>query len=322
MNHRLLLDKIDYDDHSITIGTETYRLNTAHFPTVSPQKPWALTDEEKLVVDKLQTSFLTSDKLQSHIRFMYSKGSIYLKHNGNLLFHASIPMNEDGSFKVVNLYGEKASGKTLMDKMDQWARESYFSGGNKTSGTDFLWYLWCNENSPLFGKDKMATFERYFIDDKKSHKEKYAPYFTMVTNENIALQVLTEFDLDPKESHIINGHVPVKTNAGESPIKANGRLLVIDGGFAKAYQSTTGIAGYTLIYNSYGLQLASHEPFESVDKAINEGIDIRSTTSVIEKVVDRKKVADTDIGERLRKQIYYLEMLIAAYRKGIVKEKL
>lgn len=321
MDHRLLLDKVDYQTHKINIDEETYKLNTTHFPTINPEKPWELTDDEKVVIDKLQTSFLTSEKLQTHIRFMYSKGSIYLKHNGNLLFHASIPMNEDGSFKSINLYGEKNSGKALMDKMDLWARESYFSRGNKTSGTDFLWYLWCNENSPLFGKDKMATFERYFIDDKKAHKENYAPYFIMVADEKIALQVLTEFGLDPKESHIINGHVPVKTGAGESPIKANGKLLVIDGGFAQAYQSTTGIAGYTLIYNSYGLQLASHEPFESVDKAINEGIDIRSTTSVIEKVVDRKKVADTDIGDRLRKQIDYLEMLIAAYRKGIVKEK-
>ncbi|MBF7096035.1 fructose-1,6-bisphosphatase [Alkalibacter mobilis] len=322
MENRQLLDKIDYDKFTINIDGETYQLNTNSFPTVDPEKPWELTEEELHVIDRLQTSFLTSDKLQKHIRFMYAKGSIYLKHNGNLLFHASIPMNQDGTFKTVELYGEKASGMALMDKMDKWAREAYFSLENNPCGTEFLWYLWCNINSPLFGKDKMATFERYFITDKKPHKERYTPYFTMVSEERVAKMVLEEFGMDPDDSHIINGHVPVKTRDGESPIKANGKLLVIDGGFAKAYQKTTGIAGYTLIYNSYGLQLASHEPFESVDRAINDGIDIRSTTSVIEKVLERKTVGDTDIGTKLKKQIYYLEMLIQAYRKGIVKEKL
>jgi fructose-1,6-bisphosphatase-3 len=321
MDNRQLLDKIDYENYTILVDGITYPLNTHSFPTVDPQLPWMLTEDEQHVIDRLQMSFLTADNLQKHIRFMYSKGSIYLKYNGNLLFHASIPMNEDGSFKEVTLYGETAAGKALMDKMDQWAREAYFSSSKHTCGSAFLWYLWCNEHSPLFGKDKMATFERYFIEDKVPHKENYTPYFVLVTEEPVAEKVLEAFGLDPLESHIINGHVPVKTKAGESPIKANGKLLVIDGGFAKAYQSTTGIAGYTLIYNSFGLQLASHEPFESVDKAIQEGIDIRSTISVIEKVVERKKVVDTDIGERLKKQIHYLEMLIQAYRKGIVKEK-
>lgn len=321
MEHRQLLDKIDYEKYTILVDGVTYPLNTCCFPTVDPQTPWALTEEEQHVIDRLQTSFLTAEKLQAHIRFLFSKGSIYLKYNGNLLFHASIPMNADGSFKMVTLYGETASGKGLMDKMDQWAREAYFSKSEKSCGTAFLWYLWCHEDSPLFGKDKMATLERYFIDDKTPHKERYTPYFMLVNEESIAKVVLGEFGLRPEESHIINGHVPVKTTSGESPIKANGKLLVIDGGFAKAYQSTTGIAGYTLIYNSYGLQLASHEPFESVEKAIRDGIDIRSTTSVIEKVLERKRVEDTDIGQRLQSQIYYLEMLIQAYRKGIVKEK-
>ncbi|QSX07532.1 fructose-1,6-bisphosphatase [Alkalibacter rhizosphaerae] len=321
MENRLLLDKINYENHTIQIDGTIYPLNTTHFPTVDPQTPWMLTEDEQHVMDRLQTSFLTAEKLQTHIRFLYAKGSIYLKYNGNLLFHASIPMNEDGTFKEVTLYGETASGKALMTKMDQWAREAYFSKSRRSCGTAFLWYLWCHEDSPLFGKDKMATFERYFVDDKGPHKERYTPYFTLVNEESTAIRVLQEFGLDPKENHIINGHVPVKTTSGESPIKANGRLLVIDGGFAKAYQSTTGIAGYTLIYNSYGLQLASHEPFESVEKAINDGVDIRSTISVIEKVLERKRVENTDIGEKLKKQIYYLEMLIQAYRKGIVKEK-
>lgn len=321
MDNRQLLDKIDYNEYTIVVDGVTYPLNTKSFPTVDPTEPWVLTEEEQHVMDRLQASFLTADKLQSHIRFLYSKGSIYLKYNGNLLFHASIPMNQDGTFKEVTLYGETASGKVLMDKMDQWAREAYFSKSRRSCGTAFLWYLWCHEDSPLFGKDKMATLERYFIDDKTPHKERYTPYFLLVNEEEVAIRVLEEFGLKPEECHIINGHVPVKATSGESPIKANGKLLVIDGGFAKAYQSTTGIAGYTLIYNSYGLQLASHEPFESVEKSIREGIDIRSTTSVIEKVLERKRVIDTDNGKKLLSQIHYLEMLIQAYRKGIVKEK-
>ena len=322
MSSRLFLDKIDYDSANITIDGETYPLTTNCFPTFNKEKPWELSDEETSIVDKLKSSFLVSDKLQQHVRFLYSKGSIYLTYNSNLLFHASIPMNEDGSFKEVQLMGKKHTGKSLLDELDKNVREAYFGNGNKKVSTDIFWYLWCHQDSPLFGKDKMATFERYMIKDKKLHKEITSSYFTLVTEEKIAKKILMEFNLDPDESHIINGHVPVKTKDGESPIKANGKLLVIDGGFAKAYQSTTGIAGYTLIYNSYGLQLASHEPFESIESAIKKGIDIRSSTRVIEKVLDRKRVSDTDIGKKLNRQIYFLEMLICAYRKGIIKQKL
>lgn len=322
MEHRLLLDKIDYVNHTITIDNEEYILNAEHFPTVDPSAPWRLTEEEKITIDKLRYSFLKSEKLQRHIRFLFAKGGMYLAYNSNLLFHASLPMNQDGTFKTLNLNGLELSGKELLDKMDQWAREAYFDREKRNNRTDFLWYLWCHQDSPLFGKDKMATFERYFIDDKKPHKERYTPYFTIVTHEKTARMILEEFGLDPDKGHIVNGHVPVKTGKGESPIKANGKLLVIDGGFAKAYQNETGIAGYTLIYNSYGLQLISHEPFESVEKSITEGIDIRSTLSVVEKVVERQKISDTDNGELLKKQIYYLEMLLSAYRKGAIKEKL
>ncbi|NTW71247.1 MAG: fructose-1,6-bisphosphatase, partial [Eubacteriaceae bacterium] len=321
MNDRLLLDKINYEDFTIKVGSEEYKLNNSTFPTLDSKEPWKLNEDEKSVIDKLRYSFLKSENLQKHIRFMYAKGGMYLTYNSNLLFHASVPMNENGTFKKVRINGDEFSGKELLDKMEQWAREAYFNREDKENSTDFLWYLWCHQDSPLFGKDKMATLERYFIDDKTSHKETYTPYFILVNDEQIAKMILKEFGLDPEAAHIINGHVPVKTGKGESPIKANGRLLVIDGGFAKAYQSTTGIAGYTLIYNSYGLQLASHEPFESVEKSVIEGIDIRSTISVVEKVVNRKKVSDTDMGQKLKRQIDYLEMLLGAYRKGVIKEK-
>jgi len=322
MEDRLLLDKINYEDHTIRIGGKTYALNISMFPTVDLKEPWKLTEEEQSLMDKLRYSFLRSEKLQRHIRFLFAKGSMYLKYNSNLLFHASLPMNEDGTFKTICLNGSEICGKPLLDKMEQWAREAYFGRESKKTSTDFLWYLWCHQDSPLFGKDKMATFERYLIDDKTTHKEHYTPYFTLVNDEKTAMKILEEFGIDPTKGHIINGHVPVKTGKGESPIKANGKLLVIDGGFAKAYQSETGIAGYTLIYNSFGLQLVSHEPFESVEKSVIDGIDIRSTLSVVEKVVDRKLISDTDIGERIQQQIYYLEMLLSAYHKGVIKEKI
>ncbi|OPX84554.1 MAG: Fructose-1,6-bisphosphatase class 3 [Pelotomaculum sp. PtaB.Bin117] len=322
MNHRLLLDKINYEEHTINVEGAVYKLNDQIFPTIDPKEPWKLTVEEKSVINKLRYTFLKSEKLQKHVRFMFAKGSMYLKYNSNLLFHASIPMNPEGTFKIIKLNGVECSGKYLLDNLDQWSREAYFGRENKDISTDILWYLWCHQDSPLFGKDKMATLERYFIDDKAPHKENYTPYYTLVDDERIARMILAEFGLDPEKGHIINGHVPVKTRKGESPIKANGKLLVIDGGFAKAYQSETGIAGYTLIYNSYGLMLASHEPFESVEKSVNEGMDIHSTLSVVEKVVDRKKISDTDNGQELKKQIYYLEMLLSAFRTGVIKEKL
>lgn len=322
MNDRLLLDKINYEEHTINVEGVVYKLNDQNFPTIDPKEPWKLTEEEKSVINKLRYTFLKSEKLQEHIRFMFAKGSMYLKYNSNLLFHASIPMNSDGTFKIIKLNGLECSGKYLLDNLEQWSREAYFGRENKDNSTDILWYLWCHQDSPLFGKDKMATLERYFIDDKTPHKEHYTPYYTLVDDEKIARMILAQFGLDPEKGHIINGHVPVKAGKGESPIKANNKLLVIDGGFAKAYQSETGIAGYTLIYNSYGLMLANHEPFESAEKSVNEGTDIHSTLSIVEKVVDRKKISDTDNGQKMKKQIYYLEMLLSAFRTGVIKEKL
>ena len=323
MTDRQLLRKLDLTAGTVEVDGVVYALNDTNFPTVDPEAPWALTEDEQLVIDRLVYTFSHSEKLQKHIRFMYAKGSMYLVYNNNLLFHACVLLNDDGSFKVKKINGKYYSGKALMDKFDQMAREAYFSARDEDPNkSDFLWYLWCNQDSPLFGKSKMATFERYFIDDKTPHKEHYMPFYLKIDeNEQIAVNILKEFGVDPDEGHLINGHVPVKATSGESPIRAGGKQLVIDGGFAKAYQKTTGIAGYTLTYNSYGLTLISHDPFESVEKAIQEGVDIKSTKQVIETTIERKRVKDTDIGKNILAQVHELEMLISAYRKGIIKEK-
>ena len=323
MKDRQLLRAINFESGTVTVDGVEYPLNDTDFPTLDPAKPAAFTPEEKAVLDRLVYSFAHSDKLQRHIHFIYAKGSMYLIYNDNLLFHACIPMNADGTFKSFRYKGRDYAGKELMDKFDQLSREAYFSDSNeKPPRSDFLWFLWCHKDSPLFGKDKMATFERYFIDDKTPHKENYTPYYTMIDeSDTMADTILKEFGLDPSQGHIINGHVPVKAKSGESPIRAHGKQLVIDGGFAKAYQKTTGIAGYTLTYNSYGMTLISHRPFESVEKAIRDGVDIKSTKQVIETNLNRKRVADTDIGKNLKTQVVDLEMLIAAYRKGFIKEK-
>ncbi len=325
MEKRQLLRKINYTDFTIEVDGQSYLLNDTNFPTIDPQNPSALNDDEALVMERLINTFTQSEKLQKHIRFMYAKGSMYKVYNNNLLFHACIPLTSDGNFKEVIINNQAFSGKSLMDKYDQMARDAFFNHScpNDQNNTDFLWFLWCHADSPLFGKDKMATFERYFIDDKVSHKERYEPFYPLIDDDpTIATKILLEFGVDPDEGHVINGHIPVKTIAGESPIRANGKQLVIDGGFAKAYQKTTGIAGYTLTYNSYGLILISHDPFESVEKAIKDGVDINSTQRVIEKTLNRKRVRDTDNGKELLSQIDDLEMLIAAYNKGIIKEKL
>ncbi|MFW2487483.1 fructose-1,6-bisphosphatase [Clostridium chromiireducens] len=326
MEDRLLLNNIDYKEGTINLGGKIYKLNDTNFPTINPANPYELIPEEKDLVEKLRSSFLNSEKLQKHVSFLFAKGSMYLKHNSNLLYHGCIPLNEDGSFKRVNIgaSGEEYSGKAYLDRLEILVREGYFYKNNpeaKLYGMDITWYLWNGVDSPLFGKDKMTTFERYFIDDEETHLEKKNYYFELEDNEKACNIIFEEFGLDPNDSHIINGHVPVKIKKGESPIKANGKLLVIDGGFSRAYQAQTGIAGYTLIYNSYGLLLVSHEPFESTQKAIEEEKDILSTTLVLEQQVERKRVGDTDIGEELKLQIKDLELLLDAYRKGIIKEQ-
>ncbi|GAA0179370.1 fructose-1,6-bisphosphatase [Clostridium sediminicola] len=323
MDDRLLLHRINFETGTIDLYGKEYKLTDTNFPTIDVSDPYKLSDEEKILIMKLKDSFLHSEKLQRHIRFLYSKGSMYLVCNSNLLFHGCIPLNEDGTFKEVEIDGDLYKGKKLLDKFDTIAREAYFFKDGKNTqynALDLAWYLWCGPDSPQFGKDKMTTFERYFISDKKTHHEKLSNYYQYRNDKDFVYNLLKEFSLNPETSHIINGHVPVKTIDGESPIKAGGKLLAIDGGFCKAYQPQTGIAGYTLVYNSYGLLLISHEPFESIEKAIVENKDILSSAIIIERTLVRKRVIDTDKGQMLKKQIKELEMLLLAYRNGFIKE--
>lgn len=323
MEDRLLLEKINYEAGTIDLYGKEYALKDTNFPTINPKDPYELTSGEKDLIQKLKLSFINSEKLQKHIRFMYSKGSMYTIYNSNLLYHGCISLNEDGTFKKASIFGAELSGKAFIDRLERSAREGYlYKKGSevKKNGMDILWYLWSGPDSPLFGKAKMTTFERYFIADKETQKEEKNPYYKYRDSEKLCTRIFEEFRLDPENSHIINGHVPVKTKTGESPIKANGRLLVIDGGFCRAYQPETGIAGYTLIYNSYGLLLTSHEPFESITKAIEEEKDIISSTVILEHSVTRKRVEDTDIGKEIKGNIKELEKLLTAYRKGLIKE--
>lgn len=325
MEDRLLLDKINYDDYTININGKTYNLNNQFFPTIDINNPYKLTEEETRVLNRMKECFLESDKLEQHIKFLYSNGSMYLNYNSNLLYHSCIPLNEKGEFRKVNLGKESLHGKELFDKFDFLARMYYFNNDEideKLYGKDLMWYLWCNGNSPVFGKNKMTTFERYFIDDKSTHLEKKDPYYKFREDEDVINNILIEFGLDPANSHIINGHVPVKASRGESPIKANGKLLVIDGGFSKSYQPKTGLAGYTLIYNSYGIRLASHEPFESKMKAIKEEKDILSTLELLEEMDNRKHIYDTDKGKELKERVEYLKKLLSAYRLGLINENI
>lgn len=322
LDHRLLLDKINYNEGTISLNNQTYELSDKLFPTINPEKPFELTPEERKLIDKLQISFLNSDKLQKHVLFLFNKGSIYLTYNSNLLFHGCIPLNKDMTFKSMILNGESYKGKALLDTFDCLAREGYFSKRNsleKQYGMDILWYLWTGECSSLFGKKDIATFERYFIKNEETHIEKKNPYYEFRDSEEMCNMIFKEFNLNPSESRIINGHVPVKDRFGESPVKSNGKLIVIDGGFAKAYRKETGISGYTLIYNSYGLQLICHESFRSIEDAFSKETDIHSSMRIVEKL-DRKKVGDTDIGKDLKNQINDLKLLLDAYRKGLINE--
>lgn len=323
MDDRLLLDKIDFEKGEIQIGKHSYKLLDQHFPTIDPKNPYALTKEEEDLMDMLQSSFLTSDLLQKHIKVLYSKGSMFLTYNSNLLYHGCIPMTEKNDFTELTIGNKKYKGKSLLEKLDIMARRAYFDAGTDDCpiNQDYLWYLWCGPESPLFGKKKMATFERYFIAEKDTHKEDKNPYYNLRDQEVTCRTILSEFGLNPDISHIINGHVPVKASSGESPIKANGKLLVIDGGMSIPYQKVTGLSGYTLIYNSYGLVLVEHNQFTSIEEAIQNDSDIVSSRKIVETNATRKRVADTDIGKVLKNQIKDLKMLLASYRKGFIKER-
>lgn len=322
MEDRLLLDKIDYASGTIDIDGSTYPLLDTQFPTIDPTNPYTLSDGEQQLLEKLRQSFANSRRLQRHVRFLYTHGSMYTAVNGNLLYHGCIPLNEDGSFQAFVVDDEEYAAREFMDRVDRLARQGYYATdpAAKLYGQDAMWYLWSGAQSPLFGKDRMATFERYFIADKSTHTEAQNPYYRLRYEEATIAKILDEFGLDAEHGHIINGHVPVKVKKGESPIKAGGRLIVIDGGFARAYQEVTGIAGYTLIFNSYGLLLASHTPFESRQRAIEDCLDVVSHTQILERNTRRIRIRDTDEGVSIQQQIEDLELLIAAYQNGVLKQ--
>ena len=323
MEKRLLLDKINIEKGTVCVEETEYPLKDVSFPTIDWEDPYRLSEDEADVMERLVTAFVNCEKLQRHVRFLYTQGSLYKVYNGNLLYHGCVPLNEDGTFTRVNVFGKEYAGKELYDVLEGYARKGYYAidPKEKKKGQDILWFIWENQNSPVFGKAKMTTFERYFIADKKTHQEPKNPYYRLLEKEKVVNRILEEFGLEGAEAHIINGHIPVEAKKGESPVKCNGKLLIIDGGFSKAYQPKTGIAGYTLIYNSYGLVLAAHEPFESVEKAVQDGSDIVSHTVLVQQVVRRKTVADTDIGKSLKESIHDLEELLAAYRAGTIVEK-
>ena len=324
MDDRLLLDKIDFANKTVTIAGQSYEMNDVDFPTVNPENPYKLTSEEAELMERLRQAFVHCEKLQRHVRFLFSKGGLYKVHNSNLLYHGCVPMDEEGNFLKVEVDGQEYAGKKLYDVLEYYARKGFYSRHNvaeKRKGQDMLWYIWTGPNSPVFGKNKMATFERYFVKDKSTHTEVKNSYYRLMDNEEIVNKILREFNLDEVKSHIVNGHVPVEIKKGETPIKCGGKLLIIDGGFSKAYQSKTGIAGYTLVSNSHGMRLVAHETFESKEDAIQRESDIFSDTILIETAVNRLRVSDTDIGRELQESIGYLELLLQAYQDGTIVEK-
>mgnify|MGYP005782234163 FL=1 len=324
LNSRNLLHHINFETGMIEIDGKEYQMLDMNFPTIDPKKPYTLTREEEDIMERLQKAFIHCEKLQRHMRFLLNKGGLYKVYNNNLLYHGCVPLTENGELKSVRVYGHSYKGKGLYEAMGSYVRKGFYAldPREKERGRDLMWYIWLGEGSPLFGKDKMATFERYFLAEKETHKEKKNPYYSMLENEEVIDKILAEFGLPAEGTHIINGHVPVKSKNGENPIKCGGKVLVIDGGFSKAYQKETGIAGYTLIYNSYGLILAAHEPFESTEAAIEKESDIHSDSIIVKRVVQRKLVGDTDIGRELKEQIADLEMLLEAYRSGRITERI
>lgn len=323
MEDRLLLQRIDYERGTVNIDGRDYQMMDMNLPTVDPENPYELTEEEREVITRLCSSFIHCEKLQRHIQLFLKKGSMYRVYNGNLLYHGCVPMNEDGSFKKVNIYGKEYSGKALFDVMESYVRKAFFSKDEREreKGADMMWYIWTAPNSPLYGRHKMATFERYFLDDEAIKTEPKNAYYQLINQPEIADKILAEFGLKGDRVHIINGHVPVHRVKGESPVKCNGKVIVIDGGFSQTYRGRTGIAGYTLIYNSYGLTLTAHEPFESAETAVREEIDIVSKREAVEYMDKRILVGDTDSGSRMREQIADIKELIEAYQSGEIAER-
>ena len=324
MEDRCLLHRINPEKGTVTLPNgKEYLLLDTDFPTINWKHPYELTPGELDVIERLETAFRNCEKLQNHMRLLLDKGGLYKIYNGNLLFHGCIPLNEDGSLKEIQIYGKTYKGRELYDVLEAYVRRAFYAVDREEQrkGRDILWFIWASPSSPLFGKDKMTTFERYFIADKETHKETKGAYYHLLENEEVVDGMLREFGLDPETGHIINGHVPVHQGDGESPVKCNGKVIVIDGGFCKAYQKVTGIAGYTLIYNSYGLVLTAHEPFTSKEDAVSKESDIVSNRVSVHYTSKRRLVGDTDTGKALKERIGELMQLLDAYRKGIIKEK-
>ena len=323
MADRLLLDKIDYENKTITIDEKVYPMLDCDFPTVDPANPYELTDEELHVITQLTESFRHSEKLQNHARYLYSKGGLYKVINRNLLFHGCIPMNRDGSLMTFTIGGKPLSGREFLDYAEKTARKAYYDKRGtpeRQFGLDFLWWLWAGRNSPIFGRDRMTTFERRFIADESTWAEPKNAYYTYYQNPEVCDRLLKEFGLEGEHCHIINGHVPVKVKKGESPVKGGGKLLVIDGGFSRAYQSTSGIAGYTLIYNSHHYRIVSHQPFAGKWNAVHRNDDIANESVIFEKMEERMRVSQTDEGQELQTRVNDLKLLLEAYRSGAVTE--
>ena len=318
MLQRSIFSRVDFSDCTVELNGKLYRLNDSYFPTVDKSAPLMLSDGEKELMTVLENSFMHSKKLHEHIKFLLARGSMYKVCNGNLLFHGCIPMDENGEFMSVNIGGNNYSGKALLDKLDEMVNQAYFLSENSCEreyACDFMWYLWCGSKSPLYGKDKMAFFERYYIDDSECHREKLNDYYVFSENTEVCCKILKMFGIDERKGHIINGHVPVKIKNGESPVKADGKLYVIDGGISKAYQKTTGIAGYTLIYDSHSLNLAEHKPFISGKSEHTPEI------KLVEKLPQRANISDTDRGADILEKINDLRELLKAYRSGTIKER-
>lgn len=323
MEHRNLLDKIDFKKGTVICNGQEYALRDTNFPSVDPSAPFKLTPAEKNVIDRLVHSFTNSKALARHMECLFAHGSLYLVHNNNLLYHGSVPLNEDGTFASMQIQGVEYKGRELFDTLEKLVRTAYFSTADdplKEYGKDLFWYLWCGPVSPPFDKKSMATFERYFIADISTHNEEKGNYYRLKNRRDICEMILREFGIsDMEHAHIINGHIPVKAASGESPIKADGRLLVIDGGFSKVYHQQTGIAGYTLIYNSHGLRLVRHHPFESIQKSVAEGMDVIASTQIVEYSDQQILVRDTDKGKRLMARVEDLKALLQAYRTGLIR---
>ena len=321
MTDRKLLDAIDLEAGTVKIGSKTYTLKDSHFPTLMPDNPSKLTKEEERLMTKIEHSFRASEKLRRHIDCLLSRGGMYRVCNSNLMFHGSVPLDKDGQLKEVEVEGKQYKGKELMRKIERVVRNAFnseVSSDRRRFSVDYLWYLWCGKDSPLFDKDKMATFERYFVADSKTYKEKKGYYYEYNNDEATIDMILDDFEVEGTHRHIINGHVPVKTTRGETPVKANGKLLVIDGGFSKAYQPETGIAGYTLIFHSRGLELMQHQPFRSAEEAVKRGDDIKSSVQIVEMSEHRMYVKDTDKGKVLQSKVENLKKLLYAYRNGLL----